>query len=77
MKLFDEDLQVLNVGLASFAAAIVDAGGKASQIEWAPLPMAMPRLVVRSRDSSTIKMSRPRTARHTPPTSLRSRFSKG
>ncbi len=36
MKLFDEDLEVLNVGLASFADAIVAAGGKASQIEWAP-----------------------------------------
>ena len=36
MKLFSEDLQVLNVGLASFADAIADAGGKAAQIEWAP-----------------------------------------
>ena len=36
MELFSEDLQVLNVGLASFADAIADAGGKAAQIEWAP-----------------------------------------
>ena len=36
MKLFDEDLQVLNVGLASFAEVIIGAGGKAIQIEWAP-----------------------------------------
>ena len=36
MRLFGEDLQVLNVGLPSFAAAIVAAGGKASQIEWTP-----------------------------------------
>ena len=36
MKLFTEDLRVLNVGLASFADAIADAGGKAAQIEWTP-----------------------------------------
>ena len=36
MKLFDEDLQVLNVGLASFAEAITGAGGKARQIDWVP-----------------------------------------
>jgi hypothetical protein len=36
MKLFNEDLQILNVGLASFADAIADAGGKATQIEWTP-----------------------------------------
>jgi len=36
MKLFTEELQVLNVGLASFAASIVEAGGAATQIEWAP-----------------------------------------
>jgi hypothetical protein len=36
MKLFEEDLQVLNVGLASFADAIVAAGGKASPIDWSP-----------------------------------------
>src|SRR5271166_1700905 len=31
-----EDLRVLNVGLSFFADAIVEAGGKASQIEWTP-----------------------------------------
>jgi len=31
-----EELRVLNVGLSSFADAIVEAGGKASQIEWTP-----------------------------------------
>ena len=31
-----EDLRVLNVGLSSVANAIVEAGGKASQIEWTP-----------------------------------------
>ncbi len=36
MKIFNEDLRVLNVGLSSFADAIVEAGGKASQIEWTP-----------------------------------------
>ena len=36
MKLFSEDLQVLNVGLPSFAEAIADAAGKAVQIEWTP-----------------------------------------
>src|SRR5215203_4461294 len=36
MKLFGEDLQVLNVGISSFAESIVRAGGKAIQIEWAP-----------------------------------------
>lgn len=36
MGLFNQELQVLNVGLGSFAELIVRAGGKASQIEWAP-----------------------------------------
>jgi hypothetical protein len=36
MKLFGEDLEVLNVGLGSFADAIEAAGGKASKIEWTP-----------------------------------------
>ena len=36
MTLFKEDLHVLNVGLASFADAIVDAGGNAIRIEWTP-----------------------------------------
>jgi len=36
MRLFEQELQVLNVGLASFANEIVQAGGKATQIAWAP-----------------------------------------
>ena len=36
MRLFEEELQVLNVGLASFAEEIVQGGGKAVSIEWAP-----------------------------------------
>ncbi len=36
MRLFDQDLQVLNVGLPAFADAIAVAGGKATQIDWAP-----------------------------------------
>jgi len=36
MKLFMEDLRVLNVGLASFGDAIAEARGKAVQIEWTP-----------------------------------------
>jgi hypothetical protein len=36
MRLFDQELQVLNVGLASFADEIVQAGGKATRIEWSP-----------------------------------------
>ncbi len=36
MGLFSQELQVLNVGLGSFAESIVRAGGKAAQIEWAP-----------------------------------------
>jgi hypothetical protein len=34
--LFQEKLQVLNVGLSSFADSITSAGGSALQIEWAP-----------------------------------------
>ena len=34
--LFQEKLQVLNVGLASFADSITKAGGSVLQIEWAP-----------------------------------------
>ncbi len=34
--LFQEKLQVLNVGLSSFADSITKAGGSALQIEWAP-----------------------------------------
>jgi Protein of unknown function (DUF1116) len=36
MRLLQQELQVLNVGLASFADDIVRAGGKATRIEWAP-----------------------------------------
>ncbi len=36
MGLFEQELQVLNVGLASFADEIVQAGGKATRIEWTP-----------------------------------------
>lgn len=36
MRLFDQELQVLNVGLSSFADEIVQAGGKATRIEWSP-----------------------------------------
>jgi hypothetical protein len=36
VELFHQDLQVLNVGISSFVDAIGQAGGKASQIEWAP-----------------------------------------
>jgi len=34
--LFQEKLQVLNVGLSSFAESVAKAGGTALQIEWAP-----------------------------------------
>jgi hypothetical protein len=36
MRLFEEELAVLNVGLGSFADEIVQAGGKATKITWAP-----------------------------------------
>lgn len=36
IELFREDLQVLNVGLASFAKSIADAGGVVTHVEWAP-----------------------------------------
>jgi hypothetical protein len=36
MRLFQEELAVLNVGLGSFADEIVQAGGKAVKISWAP-----------------------------------------
>ena len=52
MGLFEQELQVLNVGLASFADEIVQAGGKATRIEWTPpaggdcaAGMALARLV--------------------------------
>ena len=34
--LFEEQLQVVNVGLPAFAEAILSAGGAALQVEWAP-----------------------------------------
>jgi hypothetical protein len=34
--LFQEDLQVVNLGLSGFAEAILAAGGPATQVEWAP-----------------------------------------
>jgi hypothetical protein len=36
IRLFQEELQVLNVGLASFGDAIAGAGGKVAQIAWTP-----------------------------------------
>ena len=36
MRLFQDELAVLNVGLASFAAAIVQSGGEVEKITWAP-----------------------------------------
>jgi len=36
IELFREDLQVLNVGLASFAESIADAGGVVTHVEWTP-----------------------------------------
>ena len=36
MDLFREELQVINVGLPAFAAAIATAGGKVTEIDWAP-----------------------------------------
>ncbi|HSO11072.1 MAG TPA: DUF1116 domain-containing protein [Anaerolineales bacterium] len=35
-KLFEQDLQVINVGLASFADAIQQTGGKSLQLDWRP-----------------------------------------
>ena len=34
--LFQERLQILNVGLSSFAESVAKAGGTVLQIEWAP-----------------------------------------
>jgi hypothetical protein len=55
MKLLGGNLAVLNVGLKSFADAIVEAGGQATQVEWAPpahgdaaIGRALARLVNRS-----------------------------
>jgi len=36
MRFLEQELRVLNVGLPSFADDIVQAGGKATRIEWAP-----------------------------------------
>ena len=35
-NLFNDELQVINVGLSSFAESILDAGGKVEQIDWRP-----------------------------------------
>ena len=35
-KLFDQNQAIINVGLASFADAIVQGGGKAVQVDWTP-----------------------------------------
>src|SRR5688500_18536146 len=35
-KLFEQDLQVINVGLSSFADSIQQTGGKAIQLDWRP-----------------------------------------
>jgi hypothetical protein len=35
-KLFEQDLQVINVGLSSFADAIQQTGGKSLQLDWRP-----------------------------------------
>jgi hypothetical protein len=35
-KLFEQDLQVINIGLASFAESIQQTGGQAVQLDWRP-----------------------------------------
>ncbi len=35
-QLFEQDLQVINVGLSSFAESITQTGGKALQLDWRP-----------------------------------------
>lgn len=35
-QLFEQDLQVINVGLASFADSIRQTGGKVVQLDWRP-----------------------------------------
>ena len=35
-RFFEQDLQVINVGLSSFADSIQQAGGKATQLDWRP-----------------------------------------
>ena len=35
-KLFEQDLQVINVGLSSFADSIQQTGGKSLQLDWRP-----------------------------------------
>ena len=35
-KLFEQDLQVINIGLTSFADAINQTGGKSLQLDWRP-----------------------------------------
>jgi hypothetical protein len=38
-KLFEQDLQVINIGLSSFADAINQTGGKSLQLDWRPPAM--------------------------------------
>ena len=38
-KLFEQDLQVINIGLSSFADAIQQTGGKSLQLDWRPPAM--------------------------------------
>jgi hypothetical protein len=35
-KLFEQDLQVINIGLSSFADSIQQTGGKATHLDWRP-----------------------------------------
>ncbi|MDL1945166.1 hypothetical protein FBQ99_22875, partial [Chloroflexi bacterium CFX2] len=35
-KLFEQDLQVINVGLSTFADSIQQTGGKSLQLDWRP-----------------------------------------
>ena len=35
-QLFEQELQVINVGLSSFAESIQQTGGKATQLDWRP-----------------------------------------
>ena len=45
--LFEEELQVLNIGLPAFAEAIRTAGGTAAQVEWAPPGQGDPQVARR------------------------------
>ena len=67
MGLFEQELQVLNVGLASFADEIVQAGGKATRIEWTPPAGGDAPPGWRWRALSTTPRSKRQTAEHLPP----------